>query len=121
MPMKYNGFWNHANDKPESYICVWISDWNKDYWGFYVYINKNNYEADTKELLKLIDKLNYRDGDVYVELIDHSPDLKELYEYMWERDWYQSWYNLNPILWASAEEAINNGHKKTQPTRNQPN
>lgn len=104
MTMKYHGFWNHANTKPESWICVWVSDWNKDYWGTYVYIDSTKYEEDTKELLKLINKLNWRDGDVYVELIDHSPDLKELYNYMYERDWYQQWSTLNPDLWTKAQE-----------------
>ena len=75
--MKYNGFFKHINDKPSGeYIEIFVSDWNKEHWAFYVYIEQDNYESDLDEINQLMTKLNYRDGDIYIELINHSDELE---------------------------------------------
>lgn len=100
--MNYKGFAKHANTRPKEYILIWASDWNGDYWGFYAFINAENYKQDTKEILNLIEKLNWRDGDVQVQLIDHSKNLEEFYNYLYEHNYYNDWSTLNPELWEEA-------------------
>jgi hypothetical protein len=83
--MEYRGMYKHLNSKPTGeYIEIFVSDWNKDYFAFYVYISKDDYETDIEEIQTLIKKLNFRDGDVYIELINHSENLKHFYKYIYD-------------------------------------
>lgn len=104
--MKYQGFFKHVNETPktEEYIEIFCSDWNKDHWAFYASITKDNYEQDIQDIQSLITKLNYRDGDVYIELIDHSPELEHFYHYIYESNNYTHSPILDPRLWEILED-----------------
>ena len=104
--LNYKGHYTAVNNPAESYIEIFCSDWNKDYWSFYAYINADTYEQDTKDVLALIKKLNYRDGDVYVELINHSDDLESFYKILYDNDWYAEWSTLWPDYWVKAQELL---------------
>jgi len=102
--MEYKGFFKHINSKPTGeYIDVFISDWNKEHWAFYVYIDKDNYEEDIDQINELIQKKNYRDGDVYIELIDHSDDLEHFYKYVYDSGHYTHSAILDKTLWEILE------------------
>ncbi len=103
--MKYNGFFKHVNDKPPGeYIEVFISDWNKEHWAFYVFISKDDYEQDIEDINNLITKLNYRDGDVYTELINHSDGLEGFYKYLYDLGHFTQSEVLNTEYWEILEE-----------------
>ena len=103
--MKYKGFYKSVNPKPVGdYIQLFISDWNKEHWGLYVYISKDNYEEDIEDIQKLTKELNYRDGDVYHELIDCSESLKEFYKYLSDIGHYTQSDILDTELWEILEE-----------------
>lgn len=73
--LKYVTAYKSVNQKPEGeWIMVFASDWLKEHWAFYAYISLDNHEEDIKAVNMLIHRLNWRDGDVYVELINHSGD-----------------------------------------------
>jgi len=96
---EYKGFFESAN-KPETdeWIEVFVSDWNKEHFGFYAYIDKDTYEKDIKNIWDLIHSFNYG-GDIYVELIDHSPSMKEFYEWLYDKGYWADWDALNPKTW----------------------
>ncbi len=97
--MKYRGFWESANSKPKNgWVQIWASDWNKDHWGFYAYIDTDNYSADIKEIQDLITKLNFRDGDVYIELINHSENQEAFYNQLMSNN-FDTWYGLSTETW----------------------
>ena len=101
--MKYRGYFNPVNRKPEGeYIEIFCSDWNKDHWAFYAYIRPESYAEDLKEINDLIERLNWRDGDVYVELIDRSEGLKELYSKFYEMGHLAHWDTLSPENWEKG-------------------
>jgi len=103
--LKYKGFFKHINDKPTGeYIELFVSDWNKEHWAFYCYIEKDNYETDIEEIQELITKKNYRDGDVYCELINHSDELEGFYKYLYDAGQYTQSEVLNPRYWEILEE-----------------
>ena len=105
MNLEYKGFFKHVNDKPTGeYIEVFVSDWNKEYWAFYYYISLDNYEQDIEDINNLITKLNYRDGDIYHELIDHSPDLEGFYKYIYDSEKYSHPNALNIELWEILKD-----------------
>jgi hypothetical protein len=105
MTLEYKGFFKHVNDKPVGeYIEVFVSDWNKEYWAFYYYISKDNYESDIEEISNLIAKLNFRDGDIYHELINYSPELEGFYKYIYDSDKYSHSSILNTELWEILED-----------------
>ena len=100
--MQYKGFFNPVNAKPQGdWIEVFCSDWNKDHWAFYAYIGVDSYERDTKEISDLVEKLNWRDGDTYIELINHSANerAKDLYEKMMKKSDMSDWAALDPNVW----------------------
>lgn len=89
--LEYRGFWSPVNNKPEGdpWIKIWVSDWNKEHFGFYYYVNCRYAETSLKRVLDLIDRLNKRDGDIYVELIDHAPSIETHYmNLIDEASWY---------------------------------
>lgn len=101
--MKYRGFWESVNSKPEGdWVQIWASDWNKDYWGFYAYISSENYERNIKEIQNLIRELNYRDGDVYIELINHSEGLEAFYNQLMNNS-FDTWYDLTTETWEASK------------------
>ena len=103
--LKYKGFFKHVNDEPTGeYIEIFVSDWNKEHWGFYAYISKDDYETDIDNIQELITKLNYRDGDVYTELINHSDELEHFYKYLYDLGSYTQSDVLNPEYWNILEE-----------------
>jgi hypothetical protein len=103
--MKYQGFFKHVNDEPTGdYINIFVSDWNKEHFAFYVYIDKDNYEEDIDNINELITKLNYRDQDIYIELIDRTEDLKHFYSWVYDKGTYAHWDILNKELWELLEE-----------------
>lgn len=107
--MKYNGMFKATHKKPDGdYIELFVSDWNKDYWGFYTYIEKDNYEEDIDNINNLITKLNWRDGDYYIELIDYKGDLEYFYHYIYENNNYTHSAILNSKYWEILEEKGNN-------------
>jgi len=98
--LKYKGFYRSVNEKPEGeWIEVFASDWNKEWFGFYAYISLDSYERDIDEINKLIKELNFMDGDVYIELVDHSPGMKEFYRWLLKKGYYTDSAALNPECW----------------------
>ena len=98
-PPEYRGYFNKVNSKPQdSWIEVFCSDWNKDHWAFYAFIGVASYREDLKGINSLIERLNWRDGDVYVELIDRSEDLSDFYHKLCDDD-SSSWDVLTPDIW----------------------
>lgn len=107
--LKYKGFFKHINEKPNGdYIEIFVSDWNKEYWSFYAYISRDNYETDIEEINNLITKLNYRDGDYYFELIDRSEELKGFYDYIYDTNRHTHSETLNIELWEILQEKGDN-------------
>lgn len=101
----YNGFFDHVNTKPKGeYVQVFITDWNTDYWAFYAYISKDTYEEDIDAIWKLIDTLNFRDGDVYIELINHSEGLENFYKYLYQVGKYTHQHIFNKDYWEILQE-----------------
>lgn len=100
-PLKYRGFFNAVNSKPSgNYILVFASDWNKDYWAFYAYASQREWKSDVERINELITKLNWRDGDVYVELIDyHDESMGEFYMHLYDLGHFSDWEALNPEQW----------------------
>jgi len=98
-------FYKAANEKPDgAYIEIFCSDWNKEHWTFYYYIDQDNYEEDISKCNELIDQYNWRDGDVYVELIDHSEDLTGFYKYLYDLNSLAHWKALDPEYWDILDE-----------------
>ena len=103
--MEYQGYFKTINDKPTGeYINIFVSDWHKEHWAFYVYIDKDNYEEDIEQINKLMSKLNYRDGDIYIELIDHSPELEHFYKYLYELGYMTQSDVLDLEYWEILED-----------------
>lgn len=103
--LKYKGNWNAVNSKPadDEWIEVFASDYLKEHWMFYAFIRLSHYEEDVEAINKLINKLNWRDGDVYVELINHSDneDIAEFYRKLYDAGYFTHWNVLNPINWRN--------------------
>ncbi|MBD3157584.1 MAG: hypothetical protein GF309_02235 [Candidatus Lokiarchaeota archaeon] len=98
--IQYNGFWKPANRKPNGeYVLLWVSDWLKQDWGFYCYISLDTYKQDLDGIHGLIEELNYRGVDVYVEMVDHSPGLKGFYRKQYRRSKISHYHILNPQTW----------------------
>lgn len=106
--MKYRGFWNRVNKKPESgeWIELWASDWNKDHWGFYAFIRADHYKEDIEAINALIQELNWRDGDVYVELINHSENFKEFYDRLYQKGYLAHWDTLRVEKWEEVKTIL---------------
>lgn len=109
--MKYKGYFNVINKKPkdDEWIEIFAGDWFRDHWAFYAFISRKNYELDINKILDLIKELNWRDGDVYVELINHSPKLRGLYMKLYELGYDTDWSalrveNWNKLLDCSEDE-----------------
>lgn len=101
--IEYNGFWKPANSKPNGeYILVWVSDWLKQDWGFYCYIALDTYRQDLKGIHALIEELNFRGVDVYVEMVDHSPGLEKFYHEKYTRDRMFHYHILNLETWGAG-------------------
>jgi len=99
-PLRYRGFWETVKERPSGeWILIFASDWNKDHWAFYAYISLEGYERDIGEINELIRELNWMDGDVYVELIDHSPGLGEFYRWLYEGGYLTHHNALDPESW----------------------
>ncbi|MBD3158470.1 MAG: hypothetical protein GF309_06725 [Candidatus Lokiarchaeota archaeon] len=98
--IEYNGFWKPANTKPDGeYVLVWVSDWLKQDWGFYCYISLDAYKQDLDGIHGLIEELNFRGVDVYVEMVDHSPGLKEFYGKEYNKSKISHYHILKPETW----------------------
>ncbi len=115
--LKYKGFWNTVNaEPPGDWIKIWASDWNKDHWGFYAYIAIDNYTQDLEAINDLITLLNWRDGDVYIELInlpkkdayaetaegikEYPTPLGRFYKELCDSDGFDHSEILRPEYWA---------------------
>ncbi|GAH71951.1 unnamed protein product, partial [marine sediment metagenome] len=108
-PPEYGGFYNTVNSEPQdSWIKVFCSDWNKDHWAFYAYIGVDSYQEDLKGINRLIERLNWRDGDVYVELINHEDDAKNIYDKFCDRGGWDHGAILNAEAWIEISEEIEN-------------
>lgn len=107
MTLKYKEFFKCVNIEPEGeWIEVFCSDWNKDYWAFYAYIPFKNYEQGIQAINDLIGELNWRDGDVYIELINMSSGLEKLYNKLYDDGYFAHWSALNPDKWREYLEEI---------------
>jgi len=96
----YRGLWNTVNEKPNGeWIMIFASDWFKEHFAFYAYISLENYEKDIENILKLIHSLNWMDGDVYVELINHSDGLKDFYHWLYKQSYFTHHCALDPENW----------------------
>jgi len=100
MMLTYKGFYKSVNEKPRGeWIEIFASDWFKDYWAFYAYISLDNHKKDIEAINNLIHRLNWRDGDVYVELINHSEGLKDFYHWLYEKGYFTHHCALDPENW----------------------
>ena len=99
--LQYRGYFNTVNPKPEgNYILIFASDWNKDYWTFYCYISQKNWQEDIRQVNDLIKHMNWRDGDVYVELIDfHDEMMRDFYMFLYDDNDWAHWNVLDPEEW----------------------
>ena len=95
----------------EPYIEIFVSDWLKEYWFFYAYISLNKYEQHIDYINKRISKENYRDGDVYVELINHHGEIDGLYNYVYHSFDLSHQEILNPKIWELFVEKGNDFFK----------
>ncbi len=95
----------------EPYIEIFVSDWNKDYWHFYTFIHLNDYEECIESIGKAIDDANFRDGDVYIELIDYKGELDGLYNYIYHSSGLSHQEVLNSRIWEIFEEKGNDFFK----------
>ena len=102
--LEYKGFFKSINNKVQEGIQIFVSDWNKEHWTFYVWIDKDDYEEDITNIQELISKMNYRDGDVYIELIDYEGELEHFYDYLYELGSMTQSQVLNPRYWEILEE-----------------
>lgn len=103
--LEYKGHMKAVNKKPAGdYIEIFVSDYNKDYWMFYAYIEVDNYEEDIEQINKLIAKKNWRDGDTYVELISYSGETEHFYHYIYNSGTYGHWSILDTKYWEIFEE-----------------
>ncbi len=99
---KYRGFFKSANEpETDKWIEVFASDWGKEFFAFYAYIDVQTYKKDLEAINKLISELNYVDGDVYVELIDHSgqKDVAKFYDWLYSEGYFSDWAALCPENW----------------------
>lgn len=103
MTLEYKEFWNCVNEEPTSYIQIFVSDWNKENFAFYAYINLDAYEEDIDQINELITKLNWQDQDVYIEMIDRSEDLAGFYKLMYDLGYMSNWEILNKEFWEILE------------------
>ena len=87
----------------EDYIYIWVSDWNKDHFGFYASIDPDTYEDDIEEIQQLIDSFNYG-GDIYFELINHSDNMEYFYKWVNSLNGYTNSDIMNTDIWAVFEE-----------------
>jgi hypothetical protein len=100
--LRYKGFYETVNRKPKGeWIRIFVSDWFKQYWAFYAYISLENYERDIEAINDLIHRLNWRDDDVYVELIDRSAGLKDFYHHLYEWGYFTHHNVLDPQNWRN--------------------
>lgn len=99
--LKYRGYFNKVNPKPQgNYILLFASDWHKDHWAFYAYISQRDWRNDIRKINDLIRQMNWRDGDVYIELIDyHDKTMHEFYMYLYDSGYYSHWDALKPEQW----------------------
>jgi hypothetical protein len=99
--LKYKGCFNTVNPKPAgNYILVFASDWNKDHWAFYAYVSQQNWKEDVRKINDLVTRMNWRDGDVYVELIDyHDETMHDFYTYLYDSGDMAHWNALDPKEW----------------------
>ena len=106
--LEYKGFFKLVNSEPDQYIEVFCSDWNKEHWAFYAFIDIEELEDDISAINDLIQKLNYRDGDVYIELINHSDEeeIEELYQAFYDRSGWDHSAILNLEIWEELREEL---------------
>lgn len=113
-PLKYNGFFKNVNSSKDldQWIEIFVSDWNKEYWAFYVYIDLDDLETSLEEINNFISEMNWRDGDYYTELIDHdgSEDTEKIYNAFYDR----GGFDHNSVLWLDnweeIQEKLENAH-----------
>jgi hypothetical protein len=101
---KYKKFGETINEKPTQGIYFFCSDWNKEFFGFYAWIDCDNYAEDIEQLQEFINKCNYRDRDTYIELIDYESDCEGLYDYLYSTSQYSHSEVLNADVWALFED-----------------
>lgn len=106
--LKYTKSFGTVNQKPEGeWIQVFVSDWNKDYWAYYAFISLDSYADDIKKIGQMTKALNWRDGDTYVELIEHTPGLKAFYSKVYHEGTFSHSDILDPETWGKKRaEAI---------------
>ena len=102
--LQYQGFGRTVNRKPAEGIQLWASDWHKEHFGFYAWIDEQHFERDIPRIETLILKLNWRDGDVYTELINHTPGLRHFYDFLYDRSELSDGAALEPVWWRILEE-----------------
>lgn len=99
---EYKGFFHSANQPTtDEWIEVFVSDWNKDHFAFYAYIDLLTFREDIENIWKLVHDFNYG-GDIYIELIDYSTKserIKRFYDYLYEKGYYSDWAALDPKVW----------------------
>ncbi|MGB3479894.1 MAG: hypothetical protein WBB67_12125 [bacterium] len=101
--LKSKGYFNAVNPKPAgNYILIFASDWNKDYWAFYAYVSQQEWREDIKQINDLIKRMNWRDSDVYVEMIDyHDKTMHDFYMYLYDSGYLAHWSALDIEKWES--------------------
>ncbi len=101
---EYNEIFEEANQpETENWVEIFASDWNKEEWAFYAYIDVDTYSKDIDNIGELIGELNWRDQDVYIELIDYSPYkdpvMEKFYHKLYNAGYMTHWNALNKKNW----------------------
>lgn len=118
MSLEYKGIGEHVNPNSVTAITIAVQDWNGEYWMFYADIDMHTYSEDCEEISELIEKLNWRDGDVRIELIDYNSELTGLYEYfemiganfeILDTDYWDVWDDRGDDFFEAYSE-LNGGH-----------
>ena len=104
MTLEYEKFGNTVNTGIDDNITIFVSDWNKDHWAFYAHINLDQYEDDINDIHGLIKKLNWRDGDVYIEMVDYDGEMEYFYSCVYDMGYFDNWDIMNTDLWEIGEE-----------------
>jgi len=62
-------------------------------------ITDEEFQKDIEAINDLIHELNWRDGDIYVELINHSDGLNDFYHWLYEKGYFTHHCALDPENW----------------------
>jgi hypothetical protein len=103
--LEYKEFMKTVNEEPNSeHVTIFVSDWNKEEWAFYAHIALSQYQDDIEEIQDLIKRMNWKDQDVYVEMVDCSQDMTGFYSCVESMGYLDNWQIMDPELWEMRDD-----------------